>query len=167
MLRLGRVVALIVDETLDHGHGEAAGKEWLVLLDVAHSGNQLNVGIGFQDVAAGAAAEDFARDIFGKVHGEDQDVRLRRFIANDAGHLKSIHFRHGEIEENEIGFVLFDMFNGFHARGGFTAYFNAGLRFEQRTNAATHHSVIIRYQDAIRLGRCTFFAHRGPLGDKK
>jgi hypothetical protein len=167
MFRPGRVVALVVNETFDHGHRQTSSKEWLVLLDVAHSGEQFDVGIGFQDVATGAAAQNFASDVFGKVHGKDQDVGLGRFVTNEAGHFEAVHFRHGEIQEDEIGLVLFDVFNRFDAGGGFAAHFDSGLRFEQRANAATHHGVIIRYQDAIRLGRCTLFAHRGPLGDKK
>ena len=157
------VVALIVDETFDHGHRETSGKERLVLLDVAHGGDQFGVGIGFQDVAACAAAEDFAGDIFGKVHGEDQDFGIRRFFANDASDFESIHFGHGEVEEDEIGFAFFDVVDGFDTGGGFATNFQAGLRFEECANPAAHDGVIIRYENAIRLGRCRFFGHvRSP-----
>ena len=101
------IVALIVDESFHHGHGETPSEEWLVLLDVADSGDQFGIGIGFQNVTAGAATEDFAGDVFGKVHGEDQDFRFGRFFTNDAGHFKTIHFGHGEVQKDEIGFGSF------------------------------------------------------------
>ena len=86
-----------------------------MLLDVADGGDQFGIGIGFQDVAARAAAENFASDIFRKVHGEDQDFRVWRFFANDAGDFEAIHFGHGEIKEDEVGFGFFDVLDGFDA----------------------------------------------------
>ena len=161
------IVALIVDESFHHGHREAAGKERLVLLDVADGSDQFGVGIGFQDVATSAAAENFASDIFGKVHGENQDFGIGRLFANDAGDFEAIHFGHGEVEQNEVGFGFFDVLDSFDAVGGFATNFQAGLRFKEGTNPAAHDSVIIRYENAIRLGRCRFFGHVDPLGRQK
>lgn len=161
------VVALIVDEGFHHGHCEASGKEWLVLLDVADGGDQFGIGIGFQNVAARAAAENFARDIFRKVHREDQDFRVWRLFANDAGDFEAIHFGHGEIEENQVWFGFFYVLDSFDAVGGFATNLQAGLRFKKGTDPAAHNGMIIRYEYAIRLGRCRFFGHVNPLGRQK
>jgi hypothetical protein len=161
------VLALIVDKGFHHGHREAAGKERLVLLDVANGGDQFGIRIGFQDVTARAAAENFAGDIFGKMHGEDQDFRVRRLFANDAGDFEAIHFGHGEIEEDEVRFGFFDVLDSFDAIGSFAAYLQAGLRFKEGTDPASHNSMIIRYENAIRLGRYRFFGHVIPLGRQK
>ena len=167
MLGAIAIVALIVDESFHHGHGETPGEEWLVLLDVADGGDQFGIGVGFQNVTARAATEDFAGDVFGKVHGEDEDFRFGRFFANNAGHFKTIHFGHGEVEKDEIGFGFFDVLDGFDAGGGFATNLQARLGFKEGANTTAHNGVIIRYENAIRLGRCRFSGHVDPLGRQR
>ena len=93
----------VANETLGHAHGEFAGEEWFVLLDVADGVDQFDIGVGFEQVTAGAAAHHLARDFFGEVHGEDEHIGGWQFFADQPGNLQTIFFGHGEVNDYQVG----------------------------------------------------------------
>jgi hypothetical protein len=54
------------------------------------------------------------------------------------GSFEAIHSRHGEIEEDQVGFGFLDALEGLEAGGGFAADVKSRLIFQQGANAAAH-----------------------------
>src|SRR5580693_10379711 len=82
---------------------------------------------------------------------------------NGAGSFESIHFRHGEIEQDQVGLGFLDVLERLEAGGGFTTDFKTRLIFQQGANATAHDSMIVGDEDAIRLRSWSFFGHHGSL----
>jgi len=129
-------------------------KKRLVIFDVPHGGEQLRVRIGFQNVAARAAAQHLPRHFFGKMHGQDEHFAGRRLFANQARHFQPIFFRHGQIEHHEVRPLLDHLLHGGRTVGCFRAYLHVRLRLQQRTDAAPHDCVVIHYENFVRFRSC-------------
>ncbi len=139
----------ILNEIVDHGEGEFAGKEGTAALDLTDGLEQIDVSVGFEDVAIGAGAESFAGDILGEMHGEDEDVGFGGDGANFADGVEAVHLRHGEVEQDHFGFVFFDVLESFEAVGSLVANFDTGLEFKKAANSAADDGVIVGDEDAV------------------
>jgi hypothetical protein len=148
----GFALERILNEIIDHGEGEFTGEERPVALNLTHGVEQIDVGIGFEDVAVGAGAEGFASDVFGKMHGEDEDIGLGGDGAYFADGVEAVHFRHGEIEQDHVGLMFFYIFQSFEAVGGFVADFEPRFEFKKYANTAAHDGVVVGDENALGLG---------------
>jgi hypothetical protein len=150
---LGGGIARIrpLHEIVDHGNSELAGEERLVLLHMAHGAEQFHVRVRFQNVAMGAEAEGLARDILGKMHGEDQHVCFRRGFANLAKSVEAVHFGHGQVQKHHVRLVFLHVVESLDAVGGLMTNFDARLRFEQRANPPANDRVIVGDENPIRF----------------
>ena len=122
-----------------------------MVADVVDCDKQIGVGVRFQDIGQGAAVQNLAGKFFGEMHGQDEDVGGRGFIANAANDFEAIHFGHGEIKHNEIGLFGLDALEGFNSVGGFPGYFDAGLVLQHGTDAMADDGMVVRNQDAVRF----------------
>ena len=141
--------ARIFDEAVDHFVGEAAGEEGAIVADVADGGDQIGVCVGFEHVTEGADFERFARDGFGEVHRKNDDLRFGAFLANRGSDFEPVHFRHGEIEEQQIGSVLSYVLDGFRAGAGLRGDFEIGLEFKDGADAATYDAMVVGDLDPV------------------
>jgi hypothetical protein len=64
------------------------------------------------------------------MHGQNQHVGFRRGLADLAHGFEAVHLRHGQVEQDHIGLMFFDVFEGFEAVAGSMADFDARLSFE-------------------------------------
>jgi hypothetical protein len=93
------------------------------------------------------------------VHGENQDVCIGRFFRNGSGNFQTIHFGHGEVEQDQVWFVSLDMLDSLEPGGCFTTDFQARLGFQQGAHAAAHDGMIIGDENAVRSGNRRFLSH--------
>lgn len=106
------------------------------------------------------AAQRFAGDVLGKMHGQDQHTGLRRGLVDLANGFEAVHLRHGQVEKNHVGLVFFDVLESLEAVASLMADFNARLSFEQGANAAANDGVIVGDENPIRFGHGTLFGRQ-------
>jgi hypothetical protein len=131
-----------------NGRGNTEGEVGLVLADGIDGGEENAAGVIFQDVAAGPGFDDLPNELVGFVHGEDEDLGVRRGLANATGSVHAIQKGHADIEDGDIGFVLGGFFDGVAAVNGFGADLPAFARFKESAQSGANDGVIIRDQDA-------------------
>ena len=122
------------------------------MADVVHGGEQVGVRIGLQNVGEGAETEAFPRDFLREMHGEHQDVGRGGFVADGADNIEAAHFRHGQVEDEQVRLFLLDVVHGLDAIGGFATYLDAGLGFQHGADAAADNDMVVGDQNAIGLG---------------
>jgi hypothetical protein len=142
--RLGRVSGI--------GGGRDACREVRLVTAKGIDGRDEDaVGAVFEDVAAGAGFDHLLNEIFGLVHGEDEDFGVGRRFANAASGVDTVEERHTNVEDRDVRFVLGSFVSSFAAvSGGFGANFPTGMRFNERAQPGANRRVVIRDEDAKR-----------------
>lgn len=83
------------------------------------------------------------------MQGEKNFGNFGHQAMENAGGFQAIQNRHGEIKNDEIGFVLEGFIDGVLAVDGFAANFEEFVILEEAAKSLTHVSVVVRYQDAF------------------
>lgn len=72
-----------------------------------------------------------------------ENRKFRRTSPDFLGCVQSVHFRHLEIEDDDVGGRLLNFIDGFAAIGGFAADLPGILLFEQIAQATPHEGAIV------------------------
>jgi hypothetical protein len=73
-------------------------------------------------------------------------MRLR----NGTGGTQTVHFRHQEIKNDEVGLAVIGSFDRVRTVGNLSADVPIGIRFETRTESAAHKNMVVGDQNAKR-----------------
>src|SRR5215510_7059964 len=79
-------IHVVAKEHIRHG----GCQEWFVMEQSVHRRDEMNIGIGFKHVTSGAGPENFARDLFGLMHRQNQDFRSWKNSDNLPGSIQSV-----------------------------------------------------------------------------
>ncbi len=82
------------------------------------------------------------------MHGEYQDLRLRRHGADLTGGFQTSHHRHAQVQNDQIRFQGQDLIDSFLAVFCFSTHFPFGIVLEQKFQASTHNFMIINKQNS-------------------
>jgi len=88
----------------------------------------------------------------GSVAGQYENPRLGMVVENPADRFHSVHFRHHQIHEDDVGCMTSDGCDGLVAVGGLRDDLELGIRAEQHVEPVTDDRVIVDDQDADRFG---------------
>ena len=83
---------------------------------VVHRGEQLRIGLGLQDVADRAAAQNLARDVLREVHRQHQNIRGGRLLTSRPRNLQPIHFGHGKVQHQQVRLLFLHVIQGLGSR---------------------------------------------------
>jgi hypothetical protein len=92
------------------------------------------------------------------MHGEHENVRRGRFLADRSNDFEAVHFRHGQIEHEQVGLVLPDVLKCLHAVGGFGTNFDVRQRLQHGADAGAHDYMVVGNENTVRFGE----VHNGP-----
>jgi hypothetical protein len=81
------------------------------------------------------------------VGGEEEERNAGQDVAESGGSFQTVHFRHGEIENDEVGGELLGFLDGVDTVNGLAANGEVGMRSEKQTELAANHFVIVDEQD--------------------
>jgi hypothetical protein len=109
--------------------------------------NQVASRVGLQQVSVGAGLEHSSSELFGIVHGQDQNFCVRERSPNLPGGLQAVEFGHTEVKDCHVRFQQFRLGNGFAAGSSFADNLPSSLGFQQVFQTASDEFVIISQQD--------------------
>jgi hypothetical protein len=136
---VGDVLAVIVEDGVRNGRTEVA----FAAGHGAYRGHQI-VGHGiFQQIAAGAGAQDLAHVDRVLVHAQGDHANVRIVGREAAGGFDAVELRHGDIHDDDIGPQAGGEFDGFAAVAGFAHNFEVGLGAQNHAEALPHYGVIV------------------------
>ncbi len=127
--------------------GDGRTEEWLAGSDGTNGGQEVLVGGVLQQVGARAGGEG-ADDIgLVGVHAQDDHGWRRIELLRAGGHLDATQLRHADIDNEQVGSMLFAQARGFDTIGGFTDDGMARV-FQQTPQPPSHDTVIVSQQHA-------------------
>jgi hypothetical protein len=130
------------------GGGDAGGEIGLVLTKGVDGGEEDAVGVVFEDVTAGAGVNDLLNEVFGFMHGEDEDFGIGRGFVNAASGLDAVEERHADVEDGDMWLEFGGFFDGIAAVSRLSANFPAGMGLEEGAEAGANNGVVIGDEDA-------------------
>ena len=135
----------------------ATGEERLVIGERLHSGDEILLGIGLEQIGAGSGREQFADQSVAVVHGEDQDLRLGEPGTELPRCLDTVHQRQRIVDDGDVGLGLDRLGNRVLAVLGLGHDLPSRVRLEDRTQARAHYFVVVGNEYASHespRGRC-------------
>ena len=100
----------------------------------------LNIGIG--------TGLEGAEDVLGVgVHRKDDDLRIRRTLADHSSGLDAVELGHGDVHEHHIWLEPGNLAGGIIAARGLAHDLDPALRLEQHAQAVTDHCVVVGNED--------------------
>ena len=112
--------------------------------------NQVFVGVGLQDVAAGASLQHVACELLRLVHRQHQHFRVRGVFQDLARGIEAVQPGKAQIHHDDVGPEAPALLDRVAAGRSFAAYLPAFLAFEQRSHAPPHDRVIVDDEDSQR-----------------
>ncbi len=116
--------------------------------DGADGVHQLGVDGRFKHITSRAGLEHRKEVTLLGVDGEDEDLTAGKLGADATRGLQPVHFRHGDVHDNDVGAESLGLFDGFQSIAGLAYDLDVGLVFDERGKADAHHHVIVYKQDA-------------------
>ena len=101
----------------------------------------------FGENCANSGAESGQLEFAGVVGCEEEKRDARQNITESGSRFQTVHLRHREIENDEVGGELLGFLDGIDAVNRFAANGELGIRVEKRTELAANHFVIIYEQN--------------------
>jgi len=81
------------------------------------------------------------------VRGEEEKGNLGHQVAKSGGGFQAVHFRHGEIENDQVGAKLLGFLDSLNSVNCLAADSELRMRVEKRTELATNDLVIVNEQN--------------------
>lgn len=81
------------------------------------------------------------------VRGEQEKRNLGHHAAKSGGGFQAVHFRHREVENDQVGTELLGFLNGVNTVNRLAANGELRMRVEKQTELATNDFVIVNEQD--------------------
>ncbi len=139
-------------ESIDEHMREIGGDIDLAAYDGVHGAHEF-IGIaGLEEVAASAGIEDTCDIALIGVHGEGDDFDLRIGGVDFSGCFHAVEAGHGDIDEDDVGGKLRGHGDGIAAVLGLGDDCEAIGIIEQRSDASSHHGVVIDDEDGDGMG---------------
>src|SRR3984885_15004590 len=107
---------------------EVLGEKGTVLQNGIYRLHQLRYGFFFRNVSSNADLPGFLHQLFALVHGENQNQRVRSEVPDMARRVQPVHFRHGDVEHDQVGFQFPGQSHRFLPWACLTAHFEAFQR---------------------------------------
>lgn len=82
------------------------------------------------------------------MHGKHDDFRVGPELPNLFGSFDSVHDRHADVHQYEVGIEIDGFLNGFFAVGGFTADVPIGRAVEEGFDAFADKFVVVNQKDS-------------------
>ena len=108
-------------------------------------------GSAFEEVAFGAGPDGAEDAIVGVEDGEDDDAYVAVVVAKRFQDSQPVHFRHLEVEKEDVGGEGGDVVEGFVAVAGLADDFEVILRVEDGDEAVAYDGVVVGDEDADRF----------------
>jgi hypothetical protein len=102
---------------------EVLGEKRAVLQNGIDRLYQLLYGFSFRDISSNADLAGFLQQLSALVHGENHNQRIRSELPDMARRVQSIHLRHGDVENDQVGFQFSGQLHRFLPGRCLTAYF--------------------------------------------
>jgi hypothetical protein len=104
---------------------------------------------GFGDGSLESCAASGLLELVGDLlHADEKERSVGKFFGETLGGLKSVHHRHGEVENDEVRMKLGGFFNGIFSIGSVSADFPELVGFENSAQQEADGLVVIGNQDA-------------------
>ena len=100
-------------------------------------------GTVLEDVAVGSDIDALGQIVLVVIHGEEHDLGIRAFLANQARGLEAAHAGHTDVHEDNVGPHLLRQRDGIERVAGFADHFNVGFGGEQGPDALPEQRVIV------------------------
>jgi hypothetical protein len=104
---------------------------------------QLIGGLGFRHEGVSSGIECRALDLRRIVRGKNDDLRRGRSFADFRSRLESVHYRHTNVEDNQIGLELENQIQRFLAILSFPANVPPRLAVEERLKPLAHDFMVV------------------------
>lgn len=105
----------------------------------------------FQQVAVRATLERRHHILFMIRDAKDHYASGERFFPQLVERFQTVHARHVEIEQDQIGIKRFGKLNALFAIAGFANDGDIGCHADQLFNASTQHRMVVDQQDGCRF----------------
>jgi hypothetical protein len=124
--------------------GDPRGEKWFVVRERPDRVHEKLLCFRFADEGLYACFESAADDVFGKVRAEDRDFGIGQIALDKRRRVQAVQFRHGHVEDHDVGPKCHSLSDGFTASRRFPADFPAGLTREDSSRPFTDQGVVVR-----------------------
>jgi hypothetical protein len=114
------------------------------MLQGFNGGHQVTPRIGLQQETPRSNGQHFLHDLFGIVHGQNQNASLRQTGVDLTSCIEPVQARHPNIKQDNVWFHLVGAFDGFASVFGLATNLPPWVSFEEGADTSPHHFVIIR-----------------------
>ena len=111
---------------------QTLANELLVLKNSTDTGNEIQVGIGLQDVARGTNVKSSLDEVGATMLAQEQNLRTRREDANLPRRFKTIHSGQADVHQNHARLQLFGFLYCLQSIGRDGNDLEIALRFEHQ-----------------------------------
>ena len=136
------------EERLEQGFGDFGCEERLVGGKRLNRFEQVTLGIGLQEEAAGSRPEEFVDQRFAVVHREDENFGPWKTPANLARHLDAVDQRQRVVDHRDVGLRFHRFDDGLLAVCGLGHDLPIGLSFEDAAESGADDLMVVGNQDA-------------------
>jgi hypothetical protein len=115
-------------------------------VDGRDSRQEIEAGVGFDDITAGADAHRVFCDSHGIMLADENDTGVGRELENSPGSFDSADSGKANIQEHDVGMKLFGLLDGLFAVGDLPDELDFGAAGKDRTKATPGYVMIVHEQ---------------------